>query len=58
MPSQASRTLGRSGVEKPARTLFSRLAAAGVSTVMTSFPKPALATRSISVVMLPTSPGR
>jgi hypothetical protein len=35
-PAHASATLGRSGVEKPALTLFSRLAATGVSTVMTS----------------------
>ena len=34
-PSQASRRLGLSGVEKPVRTLFSRLADTGMSTVST-----------------------
>ncbi|CFP03826.1 Uncharacterised protein [Bordetella pertussis] len=35
-PSQASRRPGLSGVEKPVRTLFSRLAETGMSTVSTS----------------------
>jgi L-lactate dehydrogenase (cytochrome) len=37
--------VGRNGVENPVRTLFSRLACAGVSTVITSVLKPATARR-------------
>ena len=57
MPSQARRRLGRSGVEKPVRILFSRLAEMGMSTVTTSVPKPARATRSISASIRSWSPG-
>ena len=57
-PSQNSRGVGRSGVEKPVRTLFSRLADTGVSTVSTSVQNPAAATRSISAPMRGSSPGR
>ena len=58
MPSQASRRDGRSGVLKPLRKLFSRLAATGTSTVTTSVSKPPRAQRSTSCVMGPFSPGR
>ena len=57
-PSQASRRLGRSGVEKPARRLFSRLPATGMSTVTTSVRTPAAATRCSSAVMRSGVPGR
>ena len=43
--------IGRSGVWKPVRTLFSRLAATCTSTVSTSVSKPARATRSTSGVI-------
>ena len=58
MPSQASRGLGLSGVENPARTLFSRLESTATSTVTTSVPKPAAAARSMMPRILSISPGR
>ena len=58
MLSQARRRVGRSGVSKPLRTLFSRLAATCTSTVRTSVSYCARATRSTSSVMVPSSPGR
>ena len=57
MPSQARRRLGLSGVEKPVRMLFSRLAEIGMSTVTTRVRKPARSTRSISASMRAWSPG-
>ena len=58
MPSHASARLGRSGVENPARTLFSRLESTATSTVTTSVLKPAAATRSTSAAICAGSPGR
>ncbi|MNT40583.1 hypothetical protein D3C72_1769050 [compost metagenome] len=57
-PSQASRKLGRSGVVKPARTLFSRFAQTGMSTVTTRWRKPAPAMRATRPSMRAASPGR
>src|SRR5258708_10382445 len=45
-PCHARRAVGRSGVEKPARMLFSRFDSTATSTVTTSVLKPAAATRS------------
>src|SRR3989344_5180086 len=50
-PSHARRRLGRKGVEKPVRMLFSRLAEMGISTVTTRVRKPARSTRSMSASM-------
>ena len=58
MPSHARRRLGRSGVEKPARMLFSRLPATGMSTVTTRVCTPAAITRHSKASMRSGVPGR
>jgi L-lactate dehydrogenase (cytochrome) len=57
-PSNARSRLGLSGMLKPARVRFSRLAGTGRSTVMTRCLKPARATRSSSALMRSGWPGR
>ncbi|MNT28934.1 hypothetical protein D3C72_1646490 [compost metagenome] len=57
-PSNARRRDGRKGNEKPVRTLFSRLAQTGISTVRTSVANPAAPIRSIKASRRVASPGR
>jgi hypothetical protein len=58
MPSDPSLNDGLSGVEKPFRMLFSRLAATGVSTVTTNVSNPGSLTRSVKALIRALSPGR